>query len=101
MVHFCHLLFPDYAQTVSTAQPTEPTAEFPNCPKISFSQMGLDFHQALTVRFKSSIFFLLQKQHNRAKLVLSVIPPCLWQYLLRCNSITKTPPRAVAGAQQE
>lgn len=42
-------VFPDYAQGVSPAQPTEPTADFPNCPKIAFSQMmGLDFHQALT-----------------------------------------------------
>lgn len=88
MVHFCHLLFPDYAQAVLTAQTTESTAGFPNCPKMSDegTRCSLSFDR---VRFKASVFFLLQKQRNRAELVLSVILPCLWQYLFRCNSTTK------------
>jgi len=70
MAHFCHLLFPDYAQALPIVQPTESIAAFSGFPNSPENLLQPDEGTAFSlgsdrVRFKVNIFLLFQKSHNK------------------------------------
>lgn len=92
MAHFCHLLFPDYAQALPIVQPTESTAAFagfPNCPENLLQPVEGTFIRFWQSSLKPVFFSSCKNDITKSKLWLSAILPCLSQYLFRRNITPK------------